>query len=128
MCNYSPSLNSCYKEAGVESLQWFDGFKVLAPRKRTIFLHSNADLLVGYTYPYAGYEEFRTVLDFISLLFALDEITDDQNEADARKTMASFLSTLSGKPCNGTVISRMTAELVFPFINFIDHKTEDMAL
>lgn len=110
MCNYSPALNSCYKEAGVESLQWFDSFRVLSTRKRTIFLHSDPDLLVGYTYPHAGYEEFRTVLDFISLLFALDEITDDQSEVDARITMASFLSTLSGKPCDGTVISLMTAE------------------
>ena len=112
MCKYLPALNPCYKEGGVESLAWFDKFHVLTPRKRTIFLHSNADLLVGYTYPYAGYEEFRTVLDFISLLFALDEITDDQNERDARRTMASFLSTLSGKPCDGSVISRMTAEYV----------------
>ena len=110
MCNYSPALNSCYKEVGVESLRWFDAFRVLSSKKRAIFLHSNADLLVGYTYPYAGSEEFRTVLDFISLLFALDEITDDQTEADARKTMASFLSTLSGNPCDGTIISQMTAE------------------
>lgn len=110
MCNYASAVNPCYKEAGAESLAWFDSFSVLSPRKRVMFIHSNADLLVAYTYPYAGYEEFRTCLDFISLLFALDEITDDQTGADARKTMASFLSTLAGNPCDGTIISRMTAE------------------
>lgn len=106
----SSSINPCYKEAGKESLAWMDSFRVLTPRKRAIFIHSNADLLVAHTYPYAGYEEFRTCLDFISLLFALDEITDDQNEADARKTMMSLLHTLSGEPCDGSIISRMTAE------------------
>ncbi|THH10888.1 hypothetical protein EW145_g1027 [Phellinidium pouzarii] len=110
MCEYASSLNPCYKAAGVESLTWFDSFSVLTPRKRTMFIHSNADLLVAYTYPYAGYDEFRTCLDFISLLFALDEITDDQTGTDARLTMASFLNTLAGDPCDGSVISRMTAE------------------
>lgn len=98
-----------HEKAGQESLAWFDSFKVLSPRKRQIFILSNADLLVAHTYPYAGDEEFRTCLDFISLLFALDEITDDQNREEAATTMASFLNTLRGGKCDGTVISRMTA-------------------
>ena len=102
-------MKSDYKEDGKSSLAWFDGFEVLSERKRTMFIHSNADLLVAHTYPYAGNEEYRTCLDFISLLFALDEITDDQNEKDARNTMISFLNTLDGKQCDGSVISRMTA-------------------
>ena len=109
MCPFTPSMKSDYKEDGKSSLAWFDGFKVLSERKRTMFIHSNADLLVAHTYPYAGNEEYRTCLDFISLLFALDEITDDQNEKDARNTMISCLNTLDGKQCDGSVISRMTA-------------------
>lgn len=111
MCEFAPraSMKLDYQKAGQESLQWFDSFNVLSARKRKIFLLSNADLLVAHTYPYAGDEEYRTCLDMISLLFALDEITDDQNSEDAANTMASFLNTLGGSKCDGTVISRMTA-------------------
>ena len=112
MSGLTPSVKKAYKKAGAESLAWFDTFNVLAPRKREIFIKSDADLLVAYTYPYAGDEEYRTCLDFISLLFALDEITDDQNADDARKTMASFLATLDGKACDGSVISRMTERYI----------------
>lgn len=108
MCPTKPSVKEDFKQAGAESLAWFDSFDVLSARKRKAFIQSDADLLVAYTYPYSGDVEYRTCLDFISLLFALDEITDDQNAADARKTMASFLHTLDGDACDGTIISRMT--------------------
>lgn len=112
MTKFKPSVKETFKHVGADSLAWFDSFGVLSPRKRDIFIKSDADLLVAYTYPYAGDEEYRTCLDFISLLFALDEITDDQNADDARKTMASFLRTLDGGDCDGSVISRMTARSV----------------
>ncbi|KAL5485913.1 hypothetical protein ACEPAI_6956 [Sanghuangporus weigelae] len=109
MTKLTSSVKKPFKHVGAESLAWFDSFGVLSAQKREIFIKSDADLLVAYTYPYAGDEEYRTCLDFISLLFALDEITDDQNADDARKTMASFLKTLDGGDCDGSVISRMTA-------------------
>lgn len=107
--NLTSSVKKDFKKAGAESLAWFDSFKVLSARKLEMFIKSDADLLVAYTYPYAGDEEYRTCLDFISLLFALDEITDDQNADEARSTMASFLATLDGEACDGSIISRMTA-------------------
>ncbi|EJD06758.1 terpenoid synthase [Fomitiporia mediterranea MF3/22] len=109
MSKLTASVKPDFKRAGADSLAWFDSFNVLSTRKLEIFIKSDADLLVAYTYPYAGDEEYRTCLDFISLLFALDEITDDQNADDARKTMISFLNTLDGQECDGSVISRMTA-------------------
>jgi len=58
------------------------------------FIQCCNELLVSHTYPYAGYEQFRTCCDFVNLLFVIDEISDDQSGRDARATGQIFLDAM----------------------------------
>src|ERR1700677_4536406 len=86
-----------YKEAAAESRAWINGYNVFTDRKRAFFIQGSNELLVSHTYPYAGFEQFRTCCDFVNLvsllsrlparlftdeslpqLFVVDEVSDDQ--------------------------------------------------
>ena len=49
---------------------------------------------MSHTYPFAGYNEFRTCCDFVNIIYVIDEVTDEQTEEDARKTGAVYLNAL----------------------------------
>jgi len=50
--------------------------------------------MVSHAYPQADYEQFRTCCDLINILFAIDELSDDQNGADAMATGMVCLNAL----------------------------------
>lgn len=64
-CPFKGSTNPHYVDASVESRAWINSFNIFTDRKRAFFMQGSNELLVSHTYPYAGYEQFRTVCDFV---------------------------------------------------------------
>ncbi|KAI0346574.1 terpenoid synthase [Trametopsis cervina] len=111
MCPWKGSTNPNYEKAARESSAWVDSYNFFVDRKRTAFLTGSNELLVSHAYPYADYYQFRTVCDFINLLFVVDEVSDEQTGKEARKTGETFLNSLRHPECNDeSPLARMTKE------------------
>ncbi|KAK7044139.1 Sesquiterpene synthase 10 [Paramarasmius palmivorus] len=111
ICPLSGSTNPHYEEARGESSAWINSYDVFTDRKRAYFVQGCNELLVAHTYPYAGYEEFRTCCDFVNLLFVVDEVSDEQNAEDARATGQIFLDALRDPAYNNSSkLSRITKD------------------
>lgn len=116
VCPLNGSTNPHYKEAAAESRAWINSYNVFTDEKRAFFIQGSNELLVSHTYPYAGYEQFRTCCDFVNLLFVVDEVSDDQNGKDARATGNVYLNVMRDPEWDdGSVLAQMTRESVFPF-------------
>ncbi|KZT69363.1 terpenoid synthase [Daedalea quercina L-15889] len=85
---FEGSLNPHYEQAAEASSVWLHsyGIGVVPEHKRAFFQQKGSELLCAYAYPYAGYDELRTTMDFINLLYVVDELSDDQGGEDAWKT------------------------------------------
>lgn len=68
LCPLTGSSNPYYKEAGSESSAWINSYNIFTDRKRAFFVQGCNELLVSHTYPYAGYEQFRTVRFLLSII------------------------------------------------------------
>ena len=102
-----------YEAAAAESRAWVNGFNMFHGEKLTFFLTGSNELLVSHTYPYAEYEQFRTACDFVNLLFVVDEVSDDQNGKDARKTGMVYLNVMKDPTWDdGSKLAQMTRECV----------------
>jgi hypothetical protein len=107
------STNPHYRKAAAESRAWINSYNVFTDRKRAFFIQGCNELLVSHTYPHAEYEEFRTVCDFVNLLFVIDEVSDDQNGADARQTGEIYLNAMRFPGwTDGSPLAKMTGEYV----------------
>ncbi|KAE9408444.1 terpenoid synthase [Gymnopus androsaceus JB14] len=93
-CPLKGDINPHYKEAGAESAAWINSYNVFTDRKKAYFMQGCNELLVAHTYPYAGYEQFRTCCDFVNLLFVVDEVSDEQSGDDARATGEIYLNAM----------------------------------
>ena len=110
---FKGSTNPHYRKAASESRAWINGYDIFTDRKRAFFIQGYNELLVSHTYPHAGYEEFRTICDFVNLLFVVDEISDDQNGADARGTGEVYLNAMKYPGwTDGSALAKMTGEYV----------------
>jgi Terpene synthase family 2, C-terminal metal binding len=111
------STNPHYRKAAAESRAWVNSYNIFTDRKRAFFVQDCSELLVSHAYPHAGYEEFRTICDFVNLLFVIDEVSDDQNGMDARKTGDVYLNAMRHPAwTDGFPLAKMTREyaLMFP--------------
>lgn len=109
---FHASCNPHYAAVAAESSAWIAGYPdVLSELKRTILLKSASELLSANTYPYAGYEQLRTVCDTISMVFIIDEISDDQDEVGARKTGSTLYGAMQDPTYDdGTTLGKMSTE------------------
>lgn len=108
---FKGSTNPHYKRGAAESRAWINSFNVFTDRKRAFFIQGCNELLVSHTYPHAGYDEFRTCCDFINLLFVVDEISDEQNGADARRTGEVYLNVMRDPEWDdGSKLAQITRE------------------
>lgn len=113
---FKGSTNSHYRKAAAESRAWVNSYNIFTDRKRAFFIQGYNELLVSHTYPHAGYEEFRTICDFVNLLFVVDEVSDDQNGADARRTGEVYLNAMKYPGwTDGSPLAKMTGEYVLTF-------------
>lgn len=113
ICPLEGSTNPHYERAARESSAWVDSYNFFVDRKRAAFLQGCNELLVAHTYPYADYEQFRTVCDFVNLLFVVDEISDEQNGEDAHETGQIYLKAMCYPDWNdGSKLAKMTKEYV----------------
>ncbi|KAI0649319.1 terpenoid synthase [Trametes meyenii] len=111
VCPLIGSTNPHYAQAAAESSAWVQSYNILAPRKLAFLLQGSSELLVSHAYPYAPYEQFRTCCDFVNLLFVVDEVSDDQNGKDARRTGEVFLNVMRYPDWDdGSALAKMTRE------------------
>ncbi|PCH42339.1 terpenoid synthase [Wolfiporia cocos MD-104 SS10] len=111
MCPLKGSTNPHYVKAAAESSAWINSYNLFTDRKRAFFIQGSNELLVSHTYPYAGYEQFRTCCDFVNLLFVVDEVSDEQNGQDARETGNVFLNAMRDPAWDdGSALAKMTKE------------------
>lgn len=105
--------NEHYAVGAAESRAWIDAFDMFADKKRAEFIQGCNELLVSRTYPYVGKEEFRTCCDFVNLLFVVDEVSDEQNGVEARKTGETFLNVMRDPSWDdGSKLAQITREYV----------------
>jgi len=110
ICPWNPSTNPNYEKAAAESSALTESLilHLFSDAKHQHFVRSAVELLASYTYPYAGFEEFRTCCDCINLLFAVDEITDDQDLSGVRETIELVDKAMKGKIHEGPPIVHLT--------------------
>lgn len=106
ICPFPWSPNPHHARGSYESMQWADSYNILVDRKRSLAIIKDVAILASYAYSYAEYEEFRTSVDLLVVLFILDEISDSQNEDGVRKTEIVVRRALSGQECDGSPLSR----------------------
>ncbi|KAF8348882.1 isoprenoid synthase domain-containing protein [Amanita rubescens] len=110
-CPFKGSVNPYYLDASAESRAWINSFNVFTDRKQAFFIQGCNELLVSHTYPYAGYEQFRTACDFVNLLFVIDELSDDMNGADARSILHTYICALQDPDWDdGSVVAQITKD------------------
>lgn len=127
-CPFRGSVNPYYFDASAESRAWINSFNIFTDRKQAFFIQGCNELLVSHTYPYAGYEQFRTACDFVrsafaypllldqsyiqvNLLFVIDELSDDMNAADARSILHTYRCALQDPDWDdGSVLAQITKE------------------
>ena len=61
------STNPHYRAAAAKSRAWINSFHIFKNRKRVDFIQGLNELLCSHVYCFAGYEQFRTTCDFVSL-------------------------------------------------------------
>lgn len=113
-CPFQTSTSPHYEKAARESSDWINSYNVFTDRKRAYFIQGCNELLVSHTYPYAGYEAFRTCCDFVNLLFVVDEVSDEQDGKDARSTGHVFLNVMRDPEWDdGSTLAKITKEYDF---------------
>ncbi|TBU32549.1 terpenoid synthase [Dichomitus squalens] len=111
VCPFRSSTNPHYEKASSESRAWVNRYQLFRGKKLAYFLSGSNELLVSYTYPYAGYDQFRTCCDFVNLLFVVDEVSDDQDGRGARATGQIFLNAMRYPDWDdGSALAQMTRE------------------
>ncbi|EMD34166.1 hypothetical protein CERSUDRAFT_98094 [Gelatoporia subvermispora B] len=119
ICPLKGSTNPHYTQAAAESSAWINSYNLFTDRKRAFFIQGSNELLVSHTYPYAGYEQFRTCCDFVNLLFVVDEVSDEQDGKDARGTGNVFLKAMCDADWDdGSPLAKMTKEFRTRFLKY----------
>ncbi|KZV98043.1 terpenoid synthase [Exidia glandulosa HHB12029] len=106
------ATNPHYERAAHESRAWVSSHNVMNPRKlAAVFGQGDFERLASRCFPYAGFDELRTLCDFANLLFVIDEFTDGQDGAGARHTANTCLSALRDPSWDdGSALAKITQE------------------
>ncbi|KAA1466697.1 terpenoid synthase [Dentipellis sp. KUC8613] len=108
---FTDAVNPHWERAATESRAWVNGFRMFADKRAAFFLSGQSELLVSHAYPYAAYDEFRTVCDFVNLLFVMDEVSDRQNREDAQDMGDVYLRVMRDPTWDdGSKLAQMTRE------------------
>ncbi|KAH9925105.1 isoprenoid synthase domain-containing protein [Fomitopsis serialis] len=111
LCPFKASINPHHASAAAASSAWVDSYRIFPDRKRAAFTHECYELLVSYVIPNADHEHLRMCCDFVNLLFVIDEVSDEQDSAGARRTGDVFLNALRTPGSDdGSALAKMTIE------------------
>lgn len=77
--NFPSNLNPHEDDIRAESEEWVFSLCAFTESQRSQLLASDIPRFASRTYPYASYEKFRICCDYSLLVFAIDEITDDED-------------------------------------------------
>ncbi|KAH9838516.1 terpenoid synthase [Rhodofomes roseus] len=113
MLPFKHSFNSThYEPAMKESSAWVNSYDIVPEHKRAYFEHGDTELVCAHVYPYANFDELRTAMNLVDLLFVIDDVSDDQDGKGASETGQVFLSALRDPDWHdGSPLAQMTKEL-----------------
>ncbi|KAL5518434.1 hypothetical protein ACEPAH_116 [Sanghuangporus vaninii] len=89
--------NPLYSPSKRESTEWMLSHGIFPDLSCSRLLASHPELLGAYIYPYADANTLRIATDVLTILFALDEVTDGQGEQEALASRNTFVNALTGK-------------------------------
>ena len=111
LCKWKSAFNPHHKEAAAASSEWVLGYGFFSGKKLQFFCEGGSELLCSYVYHYASLEHLRTACDFVNLLFTIDEISDEQNSDEAKKTGQVVLNAFRDPNYqDGSKLCKMTQE------------------
>ena len=93
-----------------ESAAWVSGFGFFEGEKQKCFVDSYNELLMAYVYPNATYDDFRTVCDFVNIMFVIDAISDEKDSQEALATKDVIIRALNRELQGGPAIVRLMNE------------------
>ncbi|KAL5518435.1 hypothetical protein ACEPAH_117 [Sanghuangporus vaninii] len=94
--------NPLYSPSKRESTEWMLSHGIFPDRRSDWLLATHPELLGAYVYPYADANGLRIATDVLTILFALDEVTDAQEEQEALATRNTFVKALTGMSIDDT--------------------------
>ncbi|KAL5535013.1 hypothetical protein ACEPAF_3104 [Sanghuangporus sanghuang] len=94
--------NPLYSCTDMESTKWMGNHGVLSNAKQAQLVATQAELLGAYVYPYAEIDSLRIATDLLTIMFALDEVTDDQAAKEALATRNTFVKALTSESNDDT--------------------------
>ncbi|EPQ52916.1 hypothetical protein GLOTRDRAFT_131208 [Gloeophyllum trabeum ATCC 11539] len=113
ICPFPLLCNPLYEAARGESSAWVETFAHYAdnPRKRAFLRSSDLKRMASFAYPIADYEALRVICDWFNGIFVVDELTDDQTEEEAAKTMRAHLDGLFGSVGDQSIVYDMYKDI-----------------
>jgi hypothetical protein len=80
ICNLPSNTHPLEDVVRRETEEWILSYGLFSDEQWEKFLRSDVPRFASRTFPYAGYEKLRNCTDFCLLVFALDDITDDEDK------------------------------------------------
>ena len=86
--------NPHYAEVAQDSMRWAESFKIFSGARQRSFQAILPSLLGSMAYPNHSRVHFRTACDLMTILFAVDEISDRLNPEEAKVIADTVLDAL----------------------------------
>ncbi|GJJ12837.1 hypothetical protein Clacol_007082 [Clathrus columnatus] len=77
-----------------DSANWIDSFKLFSPARQLKFRLIDIGTLTALSYPLHSKEHFRIACDFMNLLFAVDDLSDNLDPHDVRQLADTALDVI----------------------------------
>ncbi|KAF8999488.1 terpenoid synthase [Cyathus striatus] len=110
ICPLKDAVNPHFTAVATESRAWATKYDIIvSDRKRGNIRHASSSMLAAHAFPYAKYDQFRMICDWISLLFVIDEVTDEQSGKEAEATGLCVIKSLEDVEWDdGSMLAEMT--------------------
>jgi len=87
-------VNPFFKEGSQASREWFESYQLFNATLQHKFRGIESGTLAAFAYPKLSKDHFRVVCDLMNILFAMDDLSDPLNAADARSLADAALDGL----------------------------------
>jgi len=93
-------ISQHFAEADARYVEWVKNCKVFGPYARAAFCDAEMPLLASLAWPHASAEDLCFILDYMSLSFVLEEMTDTESSEVAQKASRIWMQVLED-PADG---------------------------